>query len=65
MKKILLLAIVVFTIALCMNIFADEPRTICRCGYLYYDWNNRPFGMMIPVLENNDMIECEEQAEEQ
>ena len=37
-----------------------EDRHICLCGNLYYDWNGRPMGMLVPVLKDGDMIECED-----
>ena len=42
-----------------------NPRTICICDYLYYDWEGRRMGELIPVLnEQQEMIGCSEISEE-
>lgn len=39
--------------------------TKCIAGYLYYHWNNRPFGVCVPVLntKTNSLIKCNDYAE--
>lgn len=61
MKKLIvaLLFIVLFP-----SINFSKPRKVwhvCICGYKYYDWKDRHFGVLIPVLnEKNEMIQCKQ-----
>jgi len=60
MKKILALFIIAITatIAVQSRQTSTTQRTKCFCGHLYYDWDGRPRGMLIPVLRNNEMVVC-------
>ncbi len=34
-------------------------RKVCFAGLLFYDWDGRPFGVCIPVLKNDAIVNCE------
>jgi hypothetical protein len=61
MKKILALFILaaVATIVAQSRNTVNGYRTKCFCGHLYYDWDGRPRGLLVPVLKNDNMVECE------
>ena len=58
--KAILLFIAVFVLLSSLSINANRRyRHKCLCGYLYWDWAGRPFGMTIPVLnKKGEMVQC-------
>jgi hypothetical protein len=61
MKKIIALFIIAIaaTVAIQSRQASTRQRTKCFCGHLYYDWDGRPRGLLVPVLKNDNMVECE------
>lgn len=43
---------------MCAEAKPRKPWKKCICGYLYYDWSKRPFGVLVPVLRNDKMVKC-------
>jgi hypothetical protein len=44
---------------------SQSQQSICIMGCMYYDWEGRPFGMLIPVLDpQGNPIPCTQDSEE-
>lgn len=58
MKKIIII-IILIGINVSIGISQRRYRTKCIMNFLYYDWDGRRFGQLIPVLDkSNNMIFC-------
>jgi len=62
MKAVLLAVLFISCITGCRGTLSCKeplPPTMCINGYLYYNWEERKRGQLVPVLNEQDqMVEC-------
>jgi len=61
MKMICIILLIVLPV--CSYLIARPTQTMCLFGILYYDWEGREPGVVIPVLKNGEPVKCSPDTE--